>query len=89
MFVTVELATLTGQAGSGDTRAGSICGGTATGTLIAPETVRRLACDADLIPVVLGTRGEVLDLGRRKCLFTSAQTRALWLRDGGCTFPCW
>ena len=87
LFVTVDLATLTGQAGPGRTRAGTICGGTATGTLVAPETVRRLACDADLIPAVLGTRGEVLDLGRRKRLFTSAQTRALWLRDGGCTFP--
>ena len=44
-------------------------------------------CDAGIVPVVLGTDGQVLDLGRRFRLFTSAQLRALWLRDGGCTFP--
>ena len=54
---------------------------------LAPETVRRLACDASVVPVVLGSRGEVLDLGRTVRLFSPAQTRRLWLRDGGCTYP--
>ena len=57
------------------------------GSLLAPETVRRLACDAALIPVVLGGAGEVLDLGRTVRLFTPAQTKRLWLRDGGCSYP--
>jgi len=62
-------------------------GGADSGTLLGPETVRRLACDASIIPVVLGARGEVLDFGHEKRLFTPAQTKRLWLRDGGCTFP--
>ncbi|MGV1009278.1 MAG: HNH endonuclease signature motif containing protein [Dermatophilaceae bacterium] len=56
-------------------------------TLIAPDTARRIACDAGLIPVVLGSNGEILDLGRTHRLFTPAQTRALLLRDRHCTFP--
>lgn len=67
--------------------AGTVVGGTQAGRLLGPETVRRLACDASLIPLVLGTGGEILDWGRAKRLFTPAQTARLWLRDGGCTFP--
>jgi hypothetical protein len=54
---------------------------------LAPETVRRLACDAVVIPAVLGSAGEVLDLGQQVRLFTAAQTRRLWLRDRHCTYP--
>lgn len=49
--------------------------------------VRRLACDADLIPVVLGTPSRVLDLGRRHRLYPAWMRRAMVARDGGCTFP--
>jgi hypothetical protein len=49
--------------------------------------VRRLACDAEIIPAVLGTPSEILDLGRATRLFTPTQTRALTLRDRHCTFP--
>lgn len=59
----------------------------AQATILAPATVRQLACDADVIPVVLGSHGEILDLGRAVRLFTRAQRRALWHRDGGCTYP--
>ena len=45
-------------------------GTTLTGELLAPETVRRLACDAAIIPAVLGSQGEVLDLGRTVRLAT-------------------
>jgi hypothetical protein len=55
--------------------------------LLTVETVRRLACDAELIPVVLGSHGEVLEQGRAERLFTRAQIRHLWLRDRTCTFP--
>lgn len=67
--------------------AGVTVGGSDTGTMLAPETVRRLACDASVIPVVLGSAGEVLDQGRAVRFFTTAQLRRLWLRDGGCTYP--
>jgi hypothetical protein len=67
--------------------AGTVIGGTHSGALLAPETVRRLACDATLIPLVLGTDREILDWGRAKRLFTASQNKRLWLRDGGCTYP--
>ncbi|NKX53011.1 HNH endonuclease signature motif containing protein [Arthrobacter mobilis] len=57
------------------------------GGLVSAKTVRKIACDADLIPVVLGGRGEVLDVGRAQRLFTPAMRRALVARDGGCIFP--
>lgn len=49
--------------------------------------VRRIACDADLIPVVLGGRSEIVDLGRRHRLVPASLRRALVARDGGCIFP--
>jgi hypothetical protein len=67
--------------------AGTTVGGSDTGTHLAPETVRRIACDAAVIPTVLGSAGEVLDQGRAVRFFTPAQTRRLWLRDGGCSYP--
>jgi len=67
--------------------AGTTLGGSDTGTLLAPETVRRLACNASILPLVLGTDGEIVDQGRQHRLFTPAQIRRLWLRDGGCTYP--
>lgn len=54
---------------------------------VAAATLRKLACDADIIPAVLGTKGEILDLGRKTRLFTPAQRLALIARDQGCTFP--
>jgi hypothetical protein len=62
-------------------------GTTLTGELLAPETVRRMACDAFIIPAVLGGRSEVLDLGRTSRLATAKLLQALYLRDRGCTFP--
>lgn len=83
LFVTVDYDTLAAGLSGG----GSTVGGASSGTLLGPETVRRLACDAALIPVVLGSEGQVLDWGRERRLFTVAQTKRLWLRDGGCTYP--
>ncbi len=54
---------------------------------MAAATLRKIACDADIIPAVLGTQGEILDLGRKTRLFTPAQRLALIARDQGCTFP--
>ena len=54
---------------------------------LTPGVVRRLACDADLIPAVLGTSSEVLDVGRLHRLVTAALWRALIARDHHCTFP--
>jgi hypothetical protein len=53
---------------------------------IPASVARRMAADADLIPVVLGGASEVLDWGRAKRLFTRAQKLALVERDGGCAW---
>ncbi|NNG19381.1 DUF222 domain-containing protein [Naumannella sp. ID2617S] len=57
------------------------------GTEISAGDLRRLCCTADLIPAVLGTDSELLDVGRAQRLVTPALRRALILRDGGCAFP--
>ncbi len=57
------------------------------GQPVAPDTVRRLACNADLMPAVLDGRSQPLDLGRSRRLFSRAQRHTLALRDQGCTFP--
>ncbi|WP_395659780.1 DUF222 domain-containing protein [Nocardioides sp.] len=54
---------------------------------LSATAVRRLACDADIIPVVLGTAGQVLDVGRTQRLVTTAIWLALIARDRHCTFP--
>nr|WP_237768034.1 HNH endonuclease signature motif containing protein [Serinicoccus sp. CNJ-927] len=41
----------------------------------------------DVIPALVGEKGQILDLGRAKRLVTPGQRRALAHRDGGCTFP--
>ncbi len=82
LLVTMELGDLQERVG-----AGTVLGTVEDGALLAPETVRRAACDARVVPVVLGSRGEVLELGRAERLFTPAQARAVLLRDRHCTFP--
>lgn len=59
----------------------------ATGQLLSPSTVRKIACDGLVIPAVLGSQGEILDLGRSQRLFTASQRRAIVVRDRRCTFP--
>ena len=54
---------------------------------LSVATIRRLACDAEIIPAVLGTRGEPLDVGRAKRLVTLAIWAALVIRDRHCAFP--
>ena len=55
------------------------------GSRMSAAQARRLACEAGIIPVVLGADGQPLDLGRTRRLFSKAQRIALGLRDGGCT----
>jgi Domain of unknown function DUF222. len=62
-------------------------GTTLAGDVLSPQTVRKLACDASIIPMVLGSQGQPLDVGRTKRLVTPALLAALWARDKGCTFP--
>ena len=56
-----------------------------TGTAISPSQARRLACEAAIIPIVLGGDGEVLDVGRRRRFHTKAMRLAIAHRDKTCT----
>lgn len=49
--------------------------------------LRRLACDVDIIPIVMGGESEILDVGRARRLVPASMRRALIARDGGCLFP--
>ena len=57
------------------------------GTRVTPETVRRMACDCRLIPVVLNSLSQPLDLGRSVRLVKGPLRQALVARDRGCSFP--
>jgi hypothetical protein len=57
------------------------------GTPLPPATVRRLCCDADLIPIVLGSDGVALDVGRANRLATCDQRRALAAMYSRCGHP--
>jgi hypothetical protein len=57
------------------------------GQPLSAGELRRACCDADIVPVVLGTASEVLDVGRASRLATPAIRTALTQRDRGCVFP--
>jgi hypothetical protein len=56
-----------------------------TGHRISPGLARKLACRAGIIPAVLGTKSQVLDLGRKTRFHTEPQRIALAIEQGGCT----
>jgi hypothetical protein len=80
MFVTTTLESLQRQVGSA---LGSLEGG----HLISRDALRRIGCDANIIPVVLGSTSQPLDIGRATRLVPQGLRRALIVRDGGCAFP--
>ncbi|MDQ0028310.1 HNH endonuclease signature motif containing protein [Arthrobacter bambusae] len=64
--------------------------GTGSLTFTGPvpaAALRKLACDADIIPVVLGGEGQVLDIGRASRIFPPHIRKAITARDKGCAFP--
>ena len=54
---------------------------------IPAAAVRRLACDANILPIILGADSAVLDAGRSRRTVTPMQRAVLNLRDKGCIFP--
>ena len=60
---------------------GEVIGSRAEGVLLSVETLRIVACEAALVPAVLGTSGTLLEQGMTHRLFTRAQRRALLRRD--------
>jgi hypothetical protein len=79
LTVTVTLAELrAGLAGAGRLD---------TGAPLSAATLRQLACDALVVPAVLGGPSQVLDLGRATRHWSLAQRRAIALRDRCCAAP--
>ncbi len=67
-------------------------GFTGTGTLaftgpVTAATIRKIACDADIIPALLGSQGRILDIGRTTRIFPPHLRKAITARDQGCAFP--
>ena len=63
-----------------------------TGDRLTAGEVRRLACNARIVPAVLGGKSEVLDLGRSARFFSAGQRKAMVIRDRecraeGCSIP--
>ncbi len=58
-----------------------------TGAWFSPGQLRRLACDAQIVPAVLGTHSEPLDIGRASRTIPAGLRRAVTIRDKGCAYP--
>jgi len=56
------------------------------GAPLATETVRRIACDASIVPLI-ERAGRPVSVGRKTRSIPPAVRRALRSRDGGCCFP--
>jgi hypothetical protein len=56
-----------------------------TGGVISPAMARMLACDAGIIPLVMGGKSVVLDCGRKRRFHTRTQRSAIVAQQGHCT----
>jgi hypothetical protein len=56
-----------------------------TGEMISAGLARRLACEAGIIPIVLGGESQVLDVGRKARFHNQPQRVAIAHRDKTCT----
>jgi hypothetical protein len=70
-----------------DVGQGRVTAETTWGAVLGGSAVRRLACDASLVRVVLDADSQPLDVGRRSRTVPAAIRTALVVRDGGCVFP--
>ncbi len=76
------------QPGHNATARNHLSSGTATFLgPIHPNTIRKIACDADILPVLLGSDSRILDIGRTTRIFPPHIRKAITARDGGCAFP--
>jgi hypothetical protein len=62
-------------------------GALSDGQPLSAGELRRICCDAELVPVVLGGNSAPLDVGRAERLVTDEVRAALIARDRGCVFP--
>ncbi|NIK58978.1 HNH endonuclease signature motif containing protein [Kribbella shirazensis] len=66
------------------TAAANATGELVFGDTLSAATLRRLACDAEILPIVLGSKSQPLDVGTSQRLVTRPMRRALNARDKGC-----
>jgi Domain of unknown function (DUF222) len=59
----------------------------AAGQVLSGAAARRITCDANLVPVLIDTLGQPLDIGRATRAVPTSIRRALVARDRGCAFP--
>jgi Domain of unknown function (DUF222)/HNH endonuclease len=57
------------------------------GEHVPAEQVRELACNAGIIPLVLGGQSQPMNIGRKTRTFPAGIRRTLVTRDRGCAFP--
>ncbi|MFC2177007.1 DUF222 domain-containing protein [Actinomycetota bacterium] len=76
-----------GDARSGTPLADDPLAETEYGTVLTPDGVIRIACDATVCRIVFGPDGQPLDIGRRFRLFPEPLRRAIIARDRHCRFP--
>jgi hypothetical protein len=57
------------------------------GERIPMNQVRKIACDAGVIPMLLGSRSQIHDVGRKTRTVNAGLRRMLVARDRGCAFP--
>ena len=79
ILVSIDHHTLCGQAGTGTLLN--------TGEQVSAQQARLLACDAGILPMVMGGDSVPLDVGRERRLFTGHLRALLIARDQGCAFP--
>jgi hypothetical protein len=76
IVVHIDYELLAGGAGERQLGTESTCR-TLNGSELTVETIRRLACEAEIIPLVLDGKSVPLDVGKSKRLATTYQRRAL------------
>jgi len=54
---------------------------------ISSKAVERLACDCSVTRILLDSESMVIDVGRAKRVVSGSQSKALKVRDRGCTWP--
>jgi hypothetical protein len=92
MLITTDLDTalarmgVAGNVGQAGLAPGELATGEPGGWPLSPLTVQTLACDAEIVPVLLDSTGNPLDVGRTRYPFPPKIRRAIEIRDKHCTF---
>ncbi|MBQ6642006.1 MAG: DUF222 domain-containing protein [Saccharopolyspora sp.] len=85
MAVTINVDQLRGTAEDAAARFGGTID--TTGQPITADNARRIACDAEILPVLLDGESRPLDVGRAQRSAPPHLRAALLARDGSCAFP--